>query len=99
MQEHDIPHGSPVRSTPRPASPETRVGAVESSERAPRGVIKVLERAVAPDLVPEWVMLGGIKVDITQYIAEIASIARHRGVRMPPDQAPSGEAGQADAQA
>jgi hypothetical protein len=56
---------------------------VESSEHSSRGVIKVLERALAPDLVPKSVMIGGKKVDTVQYIAEIADIARHRGVGIP----------------
>ncbi len=85
MQQHDIPHGLPVRLTPRPGSPETGVSAVELSEHSPRGVIKVLERAFAPDLVPKSVMIGDKRVDTVQYIAEIADIARHRCVGILPD--------------
>jgi hypothetical protein len=53
-----------------PASPEPH---------APRGMAKVLERALAPDLLPPVVTLGDRQVNTASYIAEFADIARHRG--------------------
>jgi hypothetical protein len=47
--------------------------------RPPRGMAKVLERAIAPDLVPPVVQRGNLQIDTATYIAEFADIARHQG--------------------
>ena len=54
---------------PRPAPP------------GPRGMAKVLERAIAPDLVPPVVKQGTLQIDTATYIAEFADIARRQGPR------------------
>jgi len=42
---------------------------------------KVLERAIAPDLVPPVVKQGNLQVDTATYIAELADVARHQRSR------------------
>lgn len=65
MQQKDASH-----------SPEVHPLA-DSTTKAPRGMAKVLERAIAPDLVPPSVRLDDSQVDTATYIAELADIARH----------------------
>jgi hypothetical protein len=59
----------------------------DSAPRSKRGVAKVLERAIALDLVPPTVKLGAREIDTATYIAECADIARHRGSRSTTDTA------------
>jgi hypothetical protein len=66
MPHQDTYHDPEVHP---PASPVPR----------PRGMAKVLERAIAPDLVPPVVRRGDEQIDTPTFIAEFADIARHRG--------------------
>jgi hypothetical protein len=56
--------------------------AVGSTPHSQRGIAKVLERAIAPDLVPPAVKLGKRQIDTAAYISELAGIARHQGSRV-----------------
>ncbi len=76
MKREDTIHDTAVRLTHRSGSLKARKSPVEPSECSPQGVIKVLERACAPDLLPESVSIGERQVGTAQYIAEIADIAR-----------------------
>lgn len=65
MQQKDASHTPKVRPL------------AGSTTNAPRGMAMVLERAIAPDLVPPSVELDDTQVDTATYIAEVADIARH----------------------
>lgn len=39
----------------------------------------VLERAIAPDMLPVTLQVDDQEVEMVQYVAELAEIARHQG--------------------
>lgn len=59
--------------------------AIRSTERSRRRMARVLERAIDPEALPAFVMLGNQEVDTAEYIAELADIARLRDAPAPGD--------------
>lgn len=53
--------------------------AYSPSDRSRQIVARLLERAIAPDLLPVTIQVGEQEVDTAQYIAELADIARNPG--------------------
>jgi cysteine sulfinate desulfinase/cysteine desulfurase-like protein len=53
--------------------------AYSPSDRSRQLVARLLERAIAPDILPVAIQVGEQEVDTAQYIAELADIARNPG--------------------
>ena len=43
-----------------------------------RKIARVLERAIAPDMLPVTLQVDDQEVEMVQYVAELAEIARHQ---------------------
>lgn len=43
-----------------------------------RKIARVLERAIAPDMLPVTLQVDDQEVEVLQYVAELAEIARHQ---------------------
>jgi hypothetical protein len=71
MQQEDT-----TQSATAPPSSEQSLG-MSWPDSSYQKVARVLERAIALDLLPASVKLGNTEIDTEQYIAELADIARH----------------------
>ena len=78
MKHKDSAHNSPVRS------PGSLAGALKPSSN--QRVAKVLERAIAPSILPDSVQLGDKQVDTAQFIGELSDVAHHSGTENERDQ-------------
>ena len=76
MQQEEITYSSTASvlrralSKPQPDPSHSKVAAV-------------LERAIAPDMMPVTLQVDDQEVETVQYIAELAEIIRHRGAATP----------------
>lgn len=71
MQQEETTH----RST---ASALRRVLSEPQPDPSHRKVAKVLERAIAPDMMPVRLQVDDQEVETVQYVTELAEITRHR---------------------
>ena len=71
MQQEETTH----RST---ASALRRVLSEPQPDPSHRKVATVLERAIAPDMMPVTLQVDDQEVETVQYVAELAEITRHR---------------------
>ena len=75
MQREDTTHGS-TESALRQALSELQ------PDPSHRKIARVLERAIAPDMLPVTLQVDDQEVEMVQYVAELAEIARHQSASM-----------------